>query len=57
MTNGNLRIGILGAARIARKNATAIGQIESECIVTAVASRTQAKAEVRGKERLSWIEV
>ena len=48
MTDAKLRVGILGAARIARKNAIAIGHSESGCIVTAVSSRTHAKAEVRG---------
>lgn len=45
-SDGPLCVGILGAARIARKNAVAIGHAESRCVVTAVASRTMAKAEV-----------
>lgn len=44
--DGPLRVGILGAARIARKNAVAVSHAESRCVVTAVASRTMAKAEV-----------
>lgn len=47
MTDTKLRIGILGAARIARKNAIAISHPESACVVAAIASRTPAKAEVR----------
>mmetsp|Transcript_29907 Transcript_29907/g.43916 ORF Transcript_29907/g.43916 Transcript_29907/m.43916 type:complete len:376 (-) Transcript_29907:99-1226(-) len=43
--NGNLlRIGIMGAARIARKNARGINNLTSHCAVTAVASRDIAKA-------------
>lgn len=50
MVDGKLRIGILGAARIARKNATAIAHPESACVVVAVASRTRSKAEVRAPQ-------
>jgi len=40
-----LRIGILGAAQIARKNMAAILHPTSNCIVTAIASRSLHKAE------------
>mmetsp|Transcript_5163 Transcript_5163/g.11338 ORF Transcript_5163/g.11338 Transcript_5163/m.11338 type:complete len:405 (+) Transcript_5163:28-1242(+) len=43
-TTPPLRIGILGAARIARKNIAAIKHEASNCIVVAVASRSAAKA-------------
>ena len=39
-----LRIGIIGAAQIAKKNALAIQDSESNCKVVAIASRTHSKA-------------
>lgn len=45
-----LRIGILGTARIARKNIKAIQNSESGCIVAAVASRDFERASVYVKE-------
>lgn len=42
--NAFVRVGILGAARIAHKNVIAILNDESSCIVTAVASRSELKA-------------
>ena len=42
----SFRIGILGAAAIARKIAIAISQTDSDCEVRAIASRSVEKAEV-----------
>ncbi len=44
-TKGIIRVGVLGAARIARKNVAAIIQTSlSGCTLTAVASRSEGKA-------------
>ena len=48
-----LKIGIMGAARIARKNAQAINHLSSECVITAVASRDKHKAEKFVQEFIS----
>jgi hypothetical protein len=45
-----LRIGILGAARIARKNVIAVLEEASGCVVTAIASRSEEKAKVRTQD-------
>ncbi|CAJ1959102.1 unnamed protein product [Cylindrotheca closterium] len=41
---GKLRIGLLGAAGISSKTAIAIASQESECVVTAISSRSEEKA-------------
>ncbi len=48
-----LRIGILGAARIARKNIAAIQHQVSHCKVTAIASRSLEKAEALKKNHVT----
>ena len=45
-----LRIGILGAASIARKNVIAVLEEASGCVVTAIASRSEEKAKVRTQD-------
>lgn len=44
-TSRPLRVGIMGAARIARKNIAAIQNQVSNCNIVAIASRTPSKAQ------------
>lgn len=41
----HLRVGIMGAARIARKNVAAIQNLVTQCKIVAIASRSQSKAD------------
>lgn len=45
--NQPLRIGIMGAATIAQKNGAAIAHSSSDCVVVAIASRSEERAKVR----------